>query len=192
MMKENETKKSKRNNKGFSMMELIVVVAIMSLLVGLIGYGVSMITAGDTKRASKTISGEISTMRTNTLAVMGQWQYEIANDGGSVKIRTYKDGVEQDYTNLGSKIRVKYRVSENASEVDLNSGQKLILTFVQSSGKVNDLQLTSGDDVNKASTLSEDHSIKGSGCCEFQITVASGKKAEGFKLYYETGKIVMN
>lgn len=191
-MKENEEKKRKLNNQGFSMMELIVVIAIMALLAGLLSYGVYIVMTGDTKRASKTMSGEISSLRTNTMAVMGQWQYEIVNDGGSIKIRTYKDGVEQDYTNLGARIRLQYKVSQTANETDLSNGQKLVLTFVQGSGKVSDLQLFTADDLNKASTLDSARSIKGVGCCELKVMTTRGTGAEGFKLYYETGKIVMN
>lgn len=38
------------NNKGFSMVELIVVIAIMAVLTGLIALGVNVMRAGDTKR----------------------------------------------------------------------------------------------------------------------------------------------
>lgn len=193
-MRRNKQEKIGRqlNNKGFSLIELIVVIAIMALLVGVAALGIYTMVSGDTKRASKTISGEISSLRSNTLAVMGQWQYEIVNDNGSYKLYTYKDGVEKDYNNLGSRIRVSYKASESASEVEIGKGDKIIITFVQGSGKIDDIQKLHPAELNGASALDSANSVKGTGYCVFKMTTGGGKNAEDFKLYYETGKVIMD
>lgn len=180
------------NNKGFSLIELIVVIAIMAVLVGVASIGIYTAVSGDTKRASKTISGEISSLRNNTMAIMGKWQYEIVNDGGVYKIYTYKDGVQQGYTSLGSRIHISYKASESASEVMIDKGDKVIITFVQGSGKVDDIQMSQPGSLNEASELNAANSVKGVGYCVFKMTTGSGKGVEDFKLYYETGKIVMD
>lgn len=180
------------NNKGFSLIELIVVIAIMAMLVGVASLGIYTMVSGDTKRASKTISGEISSLRSSTLAIMGNWQYEIVNDNGTYKIYTYKDGVVQNYTNLGSRIHISYKASESASEVEIGRGDKIIITFVQGSGKVDDIQMSQPANLNEAAELNTANSVKGIGYCVFKMTTGNGKNAEDFKLYYETGKIVMD
>lgn len=193
-MRGNKQKKTigQLNNKGFSLIELIVVIAIMAVLVGVASLGIYTMVSGDTKRASKTISGEISSLRSSTLAIMGNWQYEIVNDDGTYKIYTYKDGVVQDYTSLGSRIHISYKASESADEVEIGRGDKIIITFVQGSGKVDDIQMLKPANLNEASELNAANSVKGIGYCVFKMTTGNGKNAEDFKLYYETGKIVMD
>lgn len=193
-MRGNKQEKTGRqlNNKGFSLIELIVVVAIMALLVGVAVLGIYTMISGDTKRASKTVSGEISSLRSSTLAIMGQWQYEIVNDGGTYKIYTYKDGVQQDYTNLGSRIKISYKASESASEAEIKKGDKLIISFAQGSGKVEDIQWFTPGNLNEATTMNPANSVKGTGYCVLKMTTGNGKNAEDFKLYYETGKVVMD
>ncbi len=193
-MRGNKRKKTTRqlNNKGFSMIELIVVIAIMALLVGLAALGIYTMVSGDTKRASKTISGEISSLRSNTLAIMGNWQYEIVNDNGTYKIYTYKDSVLQDYTNLGSRIHISYKASESANEVEIEKGDKIIITFVQGTGKVDDIQMSRPAKLDEATELNGANSVKGVGYCVFKMTTGGGRNAEDFKLYYETGKVIMD
>lgn len=193
-MRGNKQEKTGRqlNNKGFSLLELIVVIAIMALLVGVAALGVYTMVSGDTKRASKTISGEISSLRGNTLAIMGQWQYEIVNDNGTYKIYTYKDGVQRDSTNLGSRIKISYKASESASEVEIGKGDKIVITFVPGSGKVDDIQMSKPGNLNEAAVLDPANSVKGTGYCVFKMTTGGGKNAEDFKLYYETGKVIMD
>lgn len=180
------------NNKGFSLVELLVVIAIMAVMVGIASLGIYTMVSGDTKKASKTVSGEISTLRSNTLAIMGKWQYEIVNDNGTYRIYTYKDGVQQTYTSLGSRIHISYKPSEGADEVVIGSGDKLIITFVQGTGKVEDIQMSQPAKLNEAAELNAANSVKGIGYCVFKMTTGNGKNAEDFKLYYETGKVVMD
>lgn len=189
-MRENENTKRQLNNKGFSLVELIVVIAVMAVLLSLATYGIYVMVSGDTKRASKTMSGEISSIRGNTLAILGDWQYEIVNKNGNYKLYIYKDKVEQECTDLGSRINIAYKTSESASEVKLEKGQKMVITFVQGSGKVKDIQVFTPANLEGAIAPDPANSVKGVGYCEFVITVGNGKSAESFKLYYETGKVI--
>ena len=46
--------------------------------------------------------------------------------------------------------------------------------------------------LNEAAELNAANSVKGIGYCVFKMTTGNGKNAEDFKLYYETGKVVMD
>ncbi|MBQ4283279.1 MAG: prepilin-type N-terminal cleavage/methylation domain-containing protein [Lachnospira sp.] len=182
------------NNKGFSLIELLVAVAVMAVLVGLAAYSVTLMNSGDPKRASKTISGEIASLRGNTLAVAGDWQYEIVNDGGTYKLYTYKNGQTQDYKSLGGRIKIYYKNKADGTETLIENNEKLIVKFAQGSGKVSGLYSAESVDLESATDVSGAGvtSVMATGYCTFKATSSGGGSAEDFKLYYETGTIVQD
>lgn len=180
------------NNKGFTMIELLVVIVLMAALVGLATYSITVMRSGDTKKASKTMSGELAALRSNTLAIAGDWQYEIVNNDGKYMLYTYKDGNLYDVTSVGSRIKIYYKSSETAEEKELTKDNKIIVKFVQGSGKVGGLYTATSVDMNSATDVSLATSIKSTGCCIFKMTNNRGTGVEDFRLYYETGAIVQD
>lgn len=187
-----EKANKKLNNKGFSLIELLVAIALMGILVGLAAYSITVMRSGDTKRASKTMSGEIAAMRSNTLAVAADWQYEIVNDDGTYKLYTYKNGDVYDYTNLGARIKLYYTDKEGGAETEIAKDTKLIIKFVQGSGKVSGMYKVSSGAMDAVSDISYATRITGEGYCTLKATNATGGGAEDFKLYYETGTVIQD
>ncbi len=188
-----ENTNKKLNNKGFSLIELLVAIALMGILVGLAAYSITVMRAGDTKRASKTMSGEIAAMRSNTLAVAADWQYEIVNDDGTYKLYTYKNGEVHDYTNLGARLKLYYISKEGGAETEIAKDTKLIIKFVQGSGKVGGMYTVSSGDMNVMSDITTASTVTDrKGYCTLKATNATGGGAEDFKLYYETGTVVQD
>ena len=56
------------NNKGFSLIELIVVLAVMAVAITGAVIGISVLGKGDAGKASKNIYSALSSLRTNTLS----------------------------------------------------------------------------------------------------------------------------
>lgn len=183
----------KNKNGGFSLIELIVVVAIMAVVLSGVIYGVYLLGSGDEKKASKMISGQLSAHRSNTLAKSGDWQFELVNDNGRYALYSYQGEVLQEHEQLGSRISVFYAGGETpgAEVQQLAAKERLVITFVQGSGKVADVKLVSDGSVNQPAEPESGTSIKDSG---YLLLRVSGKKEGGqtIKLYYETGKVVVN
>lgn len=57
----------KNRNKGFSMMELIIVVAIIGLFTGLASIGLQYVQAGNIRSTAKTIDSNLTNLRLDTM-----------------------------------------------------------------------------------------------------------------------------
>jgi len=59
---------AKNNNKGFSLIELIVVIAIMTVTIGAVVISVSLISGSDAKEASRKFNSQIDEVRTGSMS----------------------------------------------------------------------------------------------------------------------------
>lgn len=60
--------RTKHNNKGFSLVELIVVIAIMTIAVGTITLSISLVTGAEAKKAFRKIEALIDEARTGSMS----------------------------------------------------------------------------------------------------------------------------
>ncbi len=168
------------NSAGFSLVELLVVIAILAILVGGVATGVSLLSSGDAKKASKTIESALQETRVSTLSKTGNWKAKIYNEDGTVKIDVINvvDSTENVYssTKLGSRIQVSYEDGETKTE--LNAGDAIEIIYSVGSGKFNSINNTKNGQSLKNSIKGEIH-IKGQGSSSEYI----------LQLWYETGRI---
>lgn len=67
-------KKLNTDNRGFSLVELIIVIAIISVMTGVVGYGLSLSSGKPAEECAKKLASAISHGRT---ATMGKYRNEI-------------------------------------------------------------------------------------------------------------------
>ena len=60
------------NNEGFSLVEIIVVIAIMAIAIGTVALSVSMVTGAESRKAFKKIESLIDEARTGAMSRFGQ------------------------------------------------------------------------------------------------------------------------
>lgn len=75
----------KLNNRAFSLVELIVVIAIMSVMVGLVSVGVSLAFSRDAEMVAEQIDDCMSETRMTTMSKAGKYAMRIQLDSGEVK-----------------------------------------------------------------------------------------------------------
>ncbi|MDR2547181.1 MAG: type II secretion system GspH family protein [Lachnospiraceae bacterium] len=61
-------KKANIKNRGFTLIEVIIVIAITSIMLGTVGYGLSLAVSRDTERFARAIDLALDSTRSNSMA----------------------------------------------------------------------------------------------------------------------------
>ena len=155
-----------KNNTGFSLVELIVVIAIMAMLIGVIALGYSSIAGTDAKECASDLNTYLAETKTGTLGkdyqelrifadvttnekkaefVIYQYQADPAHPG-EVLLEMAKEVIRTEVVGKSS-VEITCTFSDG-SEIPIDStGKSVTLAFNRASGafvpaKINDVQTT--------------------------------------------------
>lgn len=122
-----------KNRKGFTLIELIVVVAIITVLLGIGGFSLSVIFSTDAKRCATSVSSALSTCRENCRAREGDQTFLIIrpDESGKVHAGLVVNGKVADAKLITSR---KVIVSATPSDAALNDNTAILVSFVRGSG----------------------------------------------------------
>jgi len=148
----------KCNNKGFSLVELIIVIAMMVVLVSAVGYGVSLASSKDVEQCAQSMMSSIQHCRTVTMG-KNMTTITISYDGDGTVIATenvtkVKDDRTLDISSSSTKkvgkkgLQVKYNLSGGGDV--LLSTTPLTLEFDRGCGA---LLKTNGSETNLCTTI---------------------------------------
>lgn len=175
---------AKLNNYGLSLVELIVVIAIMGILVGGASMGISIVFSKDAAKCATSLNEAIYTTRMKSMSKVGNYTLTINQNSNSVYMASIDDGSgatnsienicleEDEATKRISSIVCTY--SEVASDLDL----PLVITFDKSKGSVRKI-ISNGVEILPAS---------GDGILCFDISPTRGDKTSKVQLITGTGK----
>lgn len=76
-------KRSAMNNKGFSLIELIVVIAIMTIVTGTVTIGISVMFSKDAERCATRLNDAIYTTRMENMSKIGDFVLTVTTDDGT-------------------------------------------------------------------------------------------------------------
>lgn len=169
----------RNDNKGMSLVEIILVVAILSTMIGVVSYGLSLSGGKSVDECAQKITSAIQHARTNTMG-KNKTTITITQDASKGVVATEsiwtlaedRSGLTQtdNVRVVGKKgLSIKYSVS-GAGDVELTSGSSLTLEFDRGSGE---LITTNGS--NSALCTS--------------ITVSKGGKSKTIEIIPITGKV---
>lgn len=169
----------KKDNKGTSLVELIIVIAILAVLVGGLGLGVQLVSG---KPAEQCASKLKSIMQNNRITAMGKCEARLeifSTPNGGVMVREFIDGSEMSPVTIVKKdVTVQYMLDDDGTYIPLGGIlDPLIISYNRSSGAFNDLS-------------GMDPAYAGKYCTEIVIT--KGSTVKTLKLSYLTGKISLN
>ena len=156
----------KLNNKAFTLMELIVVVAILIVMAGAAAVTVSMLDSSYVEDSERAIKDYISLGRTKSMSVSAKdWYITISKEGSDYYVSLYKvveksaviEGVTQQVSEtslveqkkLGAKVSVAYSfyTSPNTYEMrNIIDTMKLEMHFDPATGKITKVKY--GDNEN--------------------------------------------
>ena len=139
-----ETKKL--NNKGASLIELIVVIAIIAVLLSAGFVAFSVLNTSNIKNATRTTKTYIEKTRTNTMSVMAdEWYFEVTKPDGSYQLQVCKvltegdDPTVEESKTLTEKATLSLIVGDTTTELDADDVLKI--KFNSASGGVSSVEL---------------------------------------------------
>lgn len=129
----------KVNNSGYTLIELIVVISIMAVLTGTLGFSASLVFSRDAEKCATRLNDAIYTTRMNSMSKSGAYELTVASGtaniatiacDGTDETEIYLDNVEADKkTNLTAKF-----VTEDGTSTSLSLPVKI--AFDKSKGNV--------------------------------------------------------
>ena len=131
------------NNGGYSLVELIIVVAIMAVLIGTVFYSISMIFGANAKTCANNIQRAIAECKVTTMGKKEAYMelYRDAEGNVYTKLYVYEQAgaapVEGEPQKMGnSRVYVGYtRPGETPdAATELNNGDSVTIQFDRSSG----------------------------------------------------------
>lgn len=128
----------KKNNRGFTLLELIIVIAILGIAAGLLGASVSTASAAKQKQCATSINSYISMCRTRCLSRTGDPYIIIRRDGvnGTVVGEYYEKGTMLEVETLGDKsVLVSYKKgADSIAGAEALEDAPLIVSFSRGDG----------------------------------------------------------
>lgn len=171
----------KKNNLGMSLVEIIIVIAILAVIAGTVGLGIGLMTGKPAEKCARKLN---AMMQNNRMTTMGKLsaRLEIYIDAEGYIcvnefVETAGEGEKVTTTRIGDKgVVLRYKISGEPDYRELNTGIPLIISFNRSSGAFHDLSAMGSSYVDKY-------------CIE--IEVSKGNTVKLLKLSYLTGKITL-
>ena len=142
-----------RNNKGISLVEILVVVAIMSLAVGGAGVGLSLAYSRDAEKCAKTIDAALENTRMLSMSQKGTFTMEIDLENNILYIRSSEssDPIEEEQLQRRVEISVPADASLTSVTVQFDKSTGKVLSMSGESDGV--LRITSENSNGKRATV---------------------------------------
>lgn len=181
--------KKKLNNEGFSLLELIVVIAIMLVLVALVFGTTSMLNSSYVNKTYRGIEDAMNHTRSKAMSVLAkEWNMVIyVNSDADFQCDVVKvtDETKEDGTVVTQKEVVRtFKMSEDKKiDIELENGDgvykvdksnKLYMTYDATTGKIKDITVG-------GATLDLSGGIG-------KLNIDCGGYTSTMKIYYNTGK----
>lgn len=191
----------KRKNRGFTLIELIVVLSIMTILLGIAIPSLNSILGFRVNRAANSIAAALDKTRTEAMnRLVGEMKLERREDGYYIsyyldrgKVGGESD-VQQDQPEkiAPARTQISY-TTDSGNTKNMQEGDSIVITYDRATGAFLPLQ---GETWTQNKILSElkagnDIPLTRNGAYCTQITVQGGRRYKTIQLIRETGKYTM-
>lgn len=176
----------KQKNAGMSLVEILVVFAIVGLLIG-VGVGAwAVLKSADVSKSSKNISSYYEKLKSTTMSKTGDWNMKITRDDNDMYYVAMYNGnvMSGEKAELGKYIDIYFKDENDGSLNKITKDSPLIIKLKASTGGVSEITYGS---TKKYSSAEGSSSTYGS----IQVWLGDSRSKE-IKIYYVTGRAVKN
>ena len=128
--------RTKRNNKGLTLIEILVVIAIMSIAVGGAGVGLSLAYSRDAEKCAKSINAALENARMLAMSQKGNFTMELDMENHILYIHSSESTTPVHEEDLQSRVTISVPDDASATSVTVQ--------FDKSTGKVLSMSSESG------------------------------------------------
>lgn len=184
-----------KDNRGFSLIEMILVIAIMAILMTVTATGFGLIDRGRVKENAGSIASALEAASYNTQAVAAKaWTVEIVyTEDSGYMLNLYKvtgnsvddDRELVDYNGLTGNtsllLSTEFSDGSNISELLIDESHTVAITFEKQTGEV--IRLKVGSDEYDTAKLKDKKGV---------LKNVSGNADKEVEIYWSTGKVFTN
>ncbi len=128
-----DNRRRKRSDGGYSIVELIIVIAIIAVIVAAVSYSIVMIFSANAKACANNLQRAVSDCKVTAMG-KADASLEIYGQDGKVYSRMTVDGVAQEPQKIGTN-KVSVTCEKDGSAVkDISAGDSVTITFDRSAG----------------------------------------------------------
>ena len=120
--------KPEKLNSGMTLIEILVVVAILSIMVGVAGVSISLLSSRDAESCAKDINTTLEAARMRTLSQEGNHNFVMDTANGECEITPDGDGED-----VPSRVAVSF---SSEGTYDLSAHTVIEIAFDKSTGRV--------------------------------------------------------
>lgn len=130
------------DNKGYSLIELVIVLAIIAIIMSTVFYSIILIFSANAKSCANNIQRAIGDCKVTTMGKASAYMTLYRNAEGNVYTQMHvKDGGAYPYPSYGEaqkvgtqKVTVKYKPSSASAETELLAGDEIEIWFDRATG----------------------------------------------------------
>ena len=182
--------RKKTDNSGFTLMEMIVVIAIIAVMLTIAGLSLSVVFSTDAKKTAASVSSALSTCRENNRSREGKQTFLAlkCDEAGRLEAALVVNGNVSDAKRISSK-----NVSVTVDGTELSGDTTLYVSFYRGTGGVRTFMTGtySGSllEAPDMMSLSDTELDRRSGGDYGEIHIASGNKKYVVSVDMVTGKV---
>lgn len=172
---------STKQNKGYTLVEIIIVIVLIGLLATVAGSSISLVFSSEAKKCANNTSALISKAKVSALSREGNVGVKIYRDGGNIVGAYYENGAEISREKLGgSRVNFNYMYKNGQNEVNVNlTSTPLYISFNKGTGSLK----TIGE-----ASLAELGSASGAEAAPAEIIITSGSRTLVITFVESTGQ----